>query len=223
MAPAPVATVPGGPIDAAAVRRVWDEVLTTVKRKSARAHAMVREGTVSDVRGEELVLSFRHSLHAESTTAQASLVVEALHEVLGGTWRLRVEAGGAATPAGPARTQANPEPTGGARPTAAPSDDWPETARPGGTAPAPASRPAPAAKAAPARTTRPAPARGGRRDDAPPPPEPPFDPDFDRAPGFDPGDEPLDDEGPALRETSEQQAMRAVKGVFVVEPLDAGA
>ena len=64
-------------------------------------------------------------------------------------------------------------------------------------------------------------ARSGarRRDDAPPPDEPPFDPDYDRPPydGFDPGDEPMDDAKPGVRESSEEQALRAVTEHFSIE------
>jgi DNA polymerase-3 subunit gamma/tau len=214
---------------------VWDEVLTTVKRKSARVHAFVRDASVSDVQGDELVLSFRDSFHANSASQQPALILEALHDVLGGTWRLRVQVGdGGAAPASASRTQAAARATTAPNPSAGRSaggadDDWPETARPGGAgAPAQgapartATQPArPAAKAAPARGARPAGTRGGR-DSAPPPDEPPFDPDYDRSPGFDPGDEPLDDGRPAVRESSEQQAMRAVKDVFAVEHIDSG-
>src|SRR5690606_19727241 len=93
------------------------------------------------------------------------------------------------------------------------------------------------ARSGPARPARPAPQKatkagggtrgaaggartGGRsRDDVPPPDEPPFDPDYDRAPydGFDPGDEPIDDGTPAVRESSEEQALRAVTEHFSVE------
>jgi DNA polymerase-3 subunit gamma/tau len=68
------------------------------------------------------------------------------------------------------------------------------------------------------QAAKPAP-RGQRRpgSDAPPPDEPPFDPDYDRPPasgpayeGFDPGDEPLDDAvspAEAVR-SSEEQAIK---------------
>ncbi|GAA1748439.1 DNA polymerase III subunit gamma and tau [Luedemannella helvata] len=54
----------------------------------------------------------------------------------------------------------------------------------------------------------------GRADDGPPADEPPFDPDYDKPSGdrfydgFDPGDEPLDDETEASLGTSEEQALR---------------
>jgi DNA polymerase-3 subunit gamma/tau len=218
-----------GSLDAAAVRRVWDEVLTTIRRRSPKAWAVVREAVVRDVHGEELVLVFQHSVHANMFGAQAELLLDAVHEVFGGTWRVRAEVGGDSRPAAP-----TPAPAAAATVAERPSNDgdWPAPARPGGNAPArPAeSSAAPARPARPAapkeaprsraaapkraesartQTARPAPSR---RNDAPPPDEPPFDPDYDRVAsyeGFDPGDEPLDDAvDPAqARQSSEDQAI----------------
>src|SRR5690606_9601831 len=58
---------PGGTagLDAAAVRRVWDEIVATVGRTSKRAAAVVREATVRQVEGDTLVLAFRHRVHAD--------------------------------------------------------------------------------------------------------------------------------------------------------------
>ncbi|HEX6869464.1 MAG TPA: DNA polymerase III subunit gamma and tau [Micromonosporaceae bacterium] len=328
-APGPVAADhepgPPGALDAAAVRRVWDEVLTVVRRRSSRAWAVVREATVRDVLGEEIVLVFQHAVHANMFGAQADLLAEAIQEVLGGTWRVRSELGGdqrgpgpgpapsgpAGQVAAPARSAPAPDvrrtpppgqparsgrgagagqgspsgqsrstPSGGAggRPEEqsgdAPSEDdggdWPTPAQPGGgmgaaTADAVAEPAAPARSAgargaattsrsgspdrgnagsvrdggrasAPSRTEAAArPAGRGRSgpgaragttpagsawSDGPPPDEPPFDPDYDRAPaggrgtslyeGFDPGDEPLDDgvDPSVARQTSEEQAIR---------------
>jgi DNA polymerase-3 subunit gamma/tau len=231
-APAPSTVerpVVGGQPDAATVRRVWDEVLTLIRRRSSRVHAFLREGAVRDVHGDEVVLLFRSTFHADRTSENAGLVVEALHEVLGGAWRVRVELGGDERThrTAPARPSGTPAREADERPApAAGSADWPETARPGGPATSAPAQAAPAtnrggaggaraAKAAPARASRPASSRGSRsRDEAPPPDEPPFDSDYG---GFDPGDEPLDDGTPALRVSSEEQAMRAVTEHFAVE------
>jgi DNA polymerase-3 subunit gamma/tau len=270
-----VAPAAPGALDAAAVRRVWDEVLAVVRRRSQRSWALVREAAVRDVHGNEVVLLFQHAAHANMFSAQAELLGEALREVLGGTWRVRAElggeAGGAARPpapasrppaapktpeaAAPAQPRSSPSAPPASRPAATQSgspqpaspqrtssarddDGWPETARPGGVDAAPAApadvqpteRPAAPAGGrpkAPGRPAKAAPARGrgapAARDSAPPPDEPPFDPDHDRPPparggyeGFDPGDEPLDDASP-VRESSEEQAMRAVSAQFTVE------
>jgi DNA polymerase-3 subunit gamma/tau len=93
------------PLDAAAVRRVWDEVLTLVGNKSKRAAALAREATVREVDGETLVLTFKHSVHASMFNASPELLVEAVYEVLGGRWELRCEV------AGDARAEARPVPT----------------------------------------------------------------------------------------------------------------
>lgn len=58
--------------------------------------------------------------------------------------------------------------------------------------------------------------------DEPPPDEPPYDPDYDRVPydGFDPGDEPLDDDTAGARVSSEEQAIMAITAEFpLVEPI----
>src|SRR6185312_14466213 len=87
-APAPAPSPPGA-LDAVAVRRVWDEVLAIVSRKSKRAAAVVREATVRDVEGDTLVLVFKHSVHADMLSKSPEILVEALYELLGGRWQLR--------------------------------------------------------------------------------------------------------------------------------------
>ncbi len=166
----PSSSVPGV-VDAAAVRRVWEEILGYVRRRSQRAAAVVREAVVRDVEGNTVVLTFRHQFHAESLTASPELLEEAIYEVLGGRWRVRAEwPGGAAAGGTPgvsgsadrpqtpppavsprrdasAHTETGPAPAGrspASRPAAAePADeeDWPVTARPGGIDPTPASDP----------------------------------------------------------------------------------
>lgn len=89
-APAPEAGgTETGVLDAAAVRRVWDEVVTTVGRRSKRAAAVAREAAVRDVEGDTVVLLFQHRVHATMLDDAPQPVLDALHEVLGGTWRLR--------------------------------------------------------------------------------------------------------------------------------------
>jgi DNA polymerase-3 subunit gamma/tau len=230
-----------GAVDAAAVRRAWDEIVRFVQRRGKVLAATLSTAvTVRDVRGDELVLVTQHSQHVRRIDSQADLLIEALYEVLGVRWRVRVEVGGderARTTPPVERTVAPVRRDNVSRPTgsAGSDSDWPEPARPGGAAPreparppsareggAPARGPArSAAKAAPA--ARPAPARGGRSFAEPPPDEPPFDPEYDRAPydGFDPGDEPLDDETTSVRVSSEEQAIMAITAEFpAVEPID---
>jgi DNA polymerase III subunit gamma/tau len=137
--PAPVRSAPLGTLDAAAVRRVWDEILTTIRRRSPKAWAVVREAMVRDVQGDEIVLVFQHAVHANMFGAQVELLLEALREVLGGAWQVRAELGGderaGNRPPAPERAAVPPSgPATSARPAPAPSTDdggWPETARPG--------------------------------------------------------------------------------------------
>jgi DNA polymerase-3 subunit gamma/tau len=149
-APPGPAAVPGE-LDAVAVRRAWDEVLGMVSRKSKRAAAVVREATVRDIDGQTLVLTFRHSVHANMLSGSPELLLEAIYEVLGVRWQIRCEVAGdqrGSAPSAPARSA--PGPAEPARPTPAPAErsaapapvrsagesDWPEPARPGGAAPA---------------------------------------------------------------------------------------
>jgi DNA polymerase-3 subunit gamma/tau len=136
-ASASASAAPPGTLDAAAIRRVWDEIVATVGRRSKRAAAVVREATVRDVDGGTIVLLFQHTVHATMLAGAPRPLLDAVHEVLGGSWQIRCEARDepsqpasarrpptAAVPAQPAT------PTGrGAADTAA---DWPEPAAPGG-------------------------------------------------------------------------------------------
>ncbi|HWG98686.1 MAG TPA: DNA polymerase III subunit gamma and tau, partial [Pilimelia sp.] len=156
--PEPPGSEPAAGLDAAAVRRVWDEVLGLVSRRSKRAAAVVREATVRDLDGETLVLTFKHSVHANMLTAAPDLLVEAVYEVFGCRWQLRCEVAGDGRPparaGGPPPAPSSPRPgstpsaesAGTAHPGQVPSpvvpssrepvpvaeDDWPEPARPGG-------------------------------------------------------------------------------------------
>jgi DNA polymerase-3 subunit gamma/tau len=88
------ASAPNAALDAAAVRRIWDEVLTMVRRKSPRAAAVVREATVRDVRGDVLVLLFKHQFHAQALATAPELLLDALYEILGGRWQVQCEVAG---------------------------------------------------------------------------------------------------------------------------------
>ncbi|MBV1853380.1 DNA polymerase III subunit gamma and tau [Catellatospora tritici] len=169
---APVAHAPagGGAGSAADVRRSWEEIVRTVGRSSKKAAAFAREAVVRDIDGSTLVLLFKHKIHATGVENDPGPLLEAVHQVLGGTWQLRCEVGGDQRGAAPGRTvgapmTAAPARTAPARTAPVPAtggDDWPATAPVGGTAPAaaapvsaPAERPA-AAPAAPRRTAAPA-------------------------------------------------------------------
>ncbi len=174
VADAPVEPTPAGTLDAAAIRRVWDEVLTTVRRRSPKAWAVAREAVVRDVHGDELILVFQHAVHANMFGAQADLLVEAVREVFGGAWRVKAELAGDSAAAAPARPSA---PTRSAPPAARPSGasdegDWPTPARPGGAeTPAP-----PSARTGGATATRGTGSAGPDRRDPVPDARPPGSP-----------------------------------------------
>ncbi|WP_326555854.1 DNA polymerase III subunit gamma and tau [Micromonospora sp. NBC_01813] len=109
-----------GELDAAGVRRAWDEILGMVGNRSKRAAAVVREATVREVAGDVLVLTFRHSVHATMLSSSPDLLLEAIYETLGVRWQIRCETAGA--PSGPARASA-------ARPTGAPQPAEPPAAQ----------------------------------------------------------------------------------------------
>ena len=167
-APPPAPTAPTAPpvaatgtLDAAALRRVWEEIVATVGRRSKRTAAVVREATVQDVEGNLIVLHFQHAVHATMLAAGPQPLLEAVQEVLGGQWQVRCEsgdgpAGGTGRVGGPRRPPEPPSPPapaadpgaptpagGSASPAPSPSGaqpdagGWPEIARPGGAAPTP--------------------------------------------------------------------------------------
>lgn len=121
--PRPGTTGPG-PLDAAAVRRRWSEVVGLVGRKSKKAAAWAREATVHEVDGQTLVLAFRYPFHAQALANEPDLLIESLHEELGERWQIRCEVAGERV-GGPA---AGPRSSGPARPAAAPARPEPAAA-----------------------------------------------------------------------------------------------
>jgi DNA polymerase III subunit gamma/tau len=135
-APAPEPTAePGGVLDAAAVRRVWSEVLSAARAQSRSIEAMLVNATVRAVQGDTLVLGIGAPSLARrlSEPRNADIVSAALHTVLGVRWQVRCEHGDApaAAPAaegrgapprrptpgdGPQRPQQPPQPARSPRP-----------------------------------------------------------------------------------------------------------
>jgi DNA polymerase-3 subunit gamma/tau len=226
-----------GQLDVADLRRSWDEVLGLVGRRSKRVAALARDAVVRALDGETVTLVVKSPALASMLSDGSGAVVDALHEVFGGTWHVRCEVGGSDQAAfEPARTAARPEParTPPARPEArseptpmnSAADDWPTPARPGGeTAPAQADggagEPGGATEVPAAPTPRGAGPAGGRtkaktasgsgRSRAAAAPVAKAAPAaYDPFEGFDDGDEPLDDEPGSAgpRESSEEQALK---------------
>jgi DNA polymerase-3 subunit gamma/tau len=147
------ATAGAAPVDTVAIRRVWEEVVATVGRRSKRAAAVVREASVRDVVGNTIVLQFQHSVHATMLAGTPGPLLAAVQEVLGGSWQIRCE-----TREDPRRQPVEPaaSSTGSAPAASGGEPDWPEPARPGGPAAAPAAPAGPAGPAGPVRSTAPA-------------------------------------------------------------------
>jgi DNA polymerase-3 subunit gamma/tau len=147
-AAAPAAPAATGSIDAAAVRRLWSDLLTSVRKNSRSTEAMLTNATVQSVEGDTVVIGHTAAPLARrlGETRNVDAIAAAMSEVLGGKWHVKcVHA--EPTAGGPAVAQKQrAEPTTYTRPT---QQQAPEPPR---AAPAP---PPPA--------------------DDPPPPEPPAD------------------------------------------------
>ncbi|HEV2780108.1 MAG TPA: DNA polymerase III subunit gamma and tau, partial [Actinophytocola sp.] len=116
--PAPVAAPasPGG-MDAAAIRRVWSELLTVVRKNSRSTEAMLTNATVHAIEGDTVVISHTAAPLARRLAEPRNVdaLAAALRSVLGGTWQVRVihADGGpppASAPAAPARRPEPPNP-----------------------------------------------------------------------------------------------------------------
>jgi DNA polymerase-3 subunit gamma/tau len=169
------AAIPGS-LDVAAVRAVWGEVVTGVRRQSRVVAAYLEGATVRDLDGDTLVLLFQFAAHAQRIREAPGLLIQALHEVFGGSWNIRAELSGDerqrpdSTPRGPVAPEApaaepsvsGPSPVDGAgsatpsAPSVSPAaddPDWPTTARLGGASAGSAgesgAEPAPPTSAAP--------------------------------------------------------------------------
>jgi len=112
-APAPPRSAPAGAVDAAAIRRLWPEVLDIVKQASRRTRALLDNAQVASLDGNQLMLSATTAplvkmIGDESNT---ELLRSALASVVGGTWRVTVElAGSPAADPTPHEPQPEPDP-----------------------------------------------------------------------------------------------------------------
>jgi DNA polymerase-3 subunit gamma/tau len=129
----PTAVAPAdGQLDAAALRRVWPEVLEATKGRRRTAHALLSQhATVVEVRGRVLVLAFDHAplLRQFDLGGHSAVLVEALREVLGVEWSVETVSGAA----GSAEHETPGAPTSeGFAPGDAPADDEAEGTKSGG-------------------------------------------------------------------------------------------
>jgi DNA polymerase-3 subunit gamma/tau len=85
-----------GSIDAAALRRVWDQVLAAVRNRRRSTQVLLSgDGHIIDVRGNEIVLGFDNPNLARTFREgfNAEPLAEAVGEVIGGHWRITVGTG----------------------------------------------------------------------------------------------------------------------------------
>ncbi|MDQ1653590.1 MAG: polymerase subunit gamma/tau [Cryptosporangiaceae bacterium] len=198
--PEPVKTHAPGEIDAAAVRRLWGEILERVKKRRV-VWSLMQNATPRSVEGTELVLVVQHQglVRRFADDQVVRLLQEALHEVLGVRWTIRAVADGGPG-GGPGGSTSS---TGGSAPRRAPEQQQRPEPRP---ADPPAERqPLRAVEAPRQAASQPAAAQDDEEwpavrpvlrsvpdapeaDDVPLPPPP-----ADEYGGFDPGDEPEDE------------------------------
>jgi DNA polymerase-3 subunit gamma/tau len=127
--PAPASEPPAAPgqLDAAALRRLWPEVLDIVKQSSRRTRALLDNAQISGAAGEVITLAAPGALAKMiAEDSNTSVLRAALTKAVGGSWRIEVEPGGAApasaeTPAAAARPAAPRE--GESQPEPDPRDD----------------------------------------------------------------------------------------------------
>lgn len=128
-AAAPTAATTGGPIDAAAVRRVWSDVLDAVRLRKRTPHALLLNAQVTAVTEKSVTVSFNSAALARQFDqgVNCDVLQEALREVLGVDWTVTTAVQGAEPqlPSAPAGFAAGDAPT-----EEAPADDVPEDGEP---------------------------------------------------------------------------------------------
>ena len=90
-----------GQLDAAALRRLWPEVLDIVKQSSRRTRALLDNAQITTVDGELVTLSAPTALAKMiGEDSNTTVLRQALTQVVGGDWKIAVAAGanGAPTP-----------------------------------------------------------------------------------------------------------------------------
>ncbi|GHF03955.1 hypothetical protein GCM10017786_42180 [Amycolatopsis deserti] len=201
--PAAAEPAPGG-IDAAAIRRVWPDLLAAIRKTSRSTEAMMINATVQSVEGSLVVLAHSAEPLARrlSEPRNADFIAGALHEVLGGTWQVRCVHGGGGGGGSARRDGPGPRPN-------PPQREAPQQRT--------FQRPTPAPQAAPpaeppARAPKPPPEPA---DDIPLPPEP----EDEEAMMAEAGG-PVPDSAPAPQNDPEELARRLLAEHLGAQPID---
>jgi DNA polymerase-3 subunit gamma/tau len=114
--PAPASAprpAPGDVIDAAALRRLWPDVLDVVKQSSRTTKALLDNAQVAAVDGSRLTLSAPSAPLAKmiGDDRNTEVLRTALTSIVGGSWQVGVEVDGAPVNRPPAATAATPAPS----------------------------------------------------------------------------------------------------------------
>lgn len=216
--PAPAASEPApaaasGAIDAAGVRRLWSELLASVRKNSRSTEAMLTNATVQSIEGDTVVIAHTAAPLARrlGEPRNVEAIAKALGEVLGGQWHVKcVHATQNAAATQSAGVKVRSEPPTFTRPTQA------QPPAPAAQQPAPAPEPPRAAPAPPpAAVARPS-AAAAPSSDEPPPPEPPDD-DYFEDEGVVAGpppvvaeEEPRDEEADMMKLLAEKLGARPI-------------
>jgi len=192
-----------GALDSAGLRQLWPQVLDVVKRSSRRTRALLDNAQVAELDGDLVTLTTETAPLARmiGEASNTALLVQALQQLRGGAWRVRVTVAGA-------DADAAPSPASGA------------AARVGGSPPAVAGDGAggPAPEADPSE-----PGLGGARS-APAAPREPDPRDDDPRDEDSSENEPSDEAGgaPAVssRADREAEALRLLETTFGARPVD---
>ncbi|SFP67628.1 DNA polymerase-3 subunit gamma/tau [Amycolatopsis arida] len=224
-APAEQPASTGGGLDATEIRRVWPDLLRKVGERHKPTLVLLQNATLHDVDGETLVLSMptaplMRQLDQESRTRH---IVDAIHDLFGGSWQVRCVHGGGAAGQATARPT-SPRPSSG--PRSAPRQEPPrddarrEAPRREDPRREPPRQQQPQQQAQrtapPAR--RPAPAQG--EPDIPLPPEPEDDEDLHAAGWADDPDGGGPAPVPSTAEDPDETAHRLLSEHLGARPLD---
>jgi DNA polymerase-3 subunit gamma/tau len=110
-APPEKADAASGGLDAAAVRRVWPELLAAIRKipGGRSTEAMLTQATVQSVEGSTVVLTHSAAPLARRLAEQhnSEKIATALHDVLGGSWDVQCVHGNTSTPASSASSTGN--------------------------------------------------------------------------------------------------------------------
>jgi DNA polymerase-3 subunit gamma/tau len=83
---------PAGELDAAALRRLWPEVLDVVKQSSRRTRALLDNAQITTATGDLVTLAAPAALAKMiSDDSNTSVLQAALTQVVGGSWRIAVD------------------------------------------------------------------------------------------------------------------------------------